>query len=352
MQRFTPWLVVSLVVAAGTACSTSTAVPKPQHRCTPYVERKPIAVCSELAGEMGVGGATTWRIWIEGSRRPIEIRVHNGSPEVVELAGGVDQVVRTSGGRANEIRLEMTSLRPGQAALKARPYSRDPRQEAARIAVEIAPRLASVLASFQSKREALAREPAGEAAAALLVETEGALQAILAYPELAALRDTVALEFQRARSELAVRSEARLRAARRAVALVANRQSPDTALSRIARLLGRLVEVSRGNGLLVDICVVSLPGGGASFTLYPPSYQKGKVDGSTHKKLNIYRGLYAYRAAHGQQRITCEPTAGGLPPADCSFLDLFYRTEPVFACSFARKQCESTNRPPPKGACR
>jgi hypothetical protein len=303
------------------------AGPGPQ--CTTFAGAPPLQVCTQLKETMKVGRSTKYRIWVEGTRERVEIRVHNSSPEVIRLKGGDDQTVRTSGGRNNDVEIKVKSLRVGSASLEAHPYSKDPREEAARIAIVIAPKLAALEARF-------ARERRAQAMAGLLDRTERSLLEILSYRELAALRDSVTAEVRQARA--GSKRALSLSQPRQGVLLAAfqspSPSAPESALERIARLLARLTEISRERDLLVDLCIVSQPKSAAVVRLHPQSYPEGKRETRTAGKIALYRGLYVYQAQLGKSRIRCVPDPKRDALESCAPLDLLYNSQPVLACDF------------------
>jgi hypothetical protein len=56
----------------------------------------------------------------EGSTQPVLIRVRNESPEVLHFVHGDDQVLRTSGGAANQAQFEVEAMRSGNYSFQAR----------------------------------------------------------------------------------------------------------------------------------------------------------------------------------------------------------------------------------------
>jgi hypothetical protein len=288
---------------------------------------------------MKVGRSTKYRIWVEGTRERVEIRVHNSSPEVIRLKGGDDQTVRTGGGRNNDVEIKVKSLRVGSASLDAHPYSKDVREEAARIATAIAPKLAALEARFARERRAQA--------AGLLDRTERSLLEILSYRELAALRDSVTAEFRQARA--GARRAQSLARPREGVRLAAwqspSPSAPESALERIARLLARLTEISRERDLLVDLCIVSQPKSAALVRLHPQSYPEGKRETRTAGKIALFRGLYVYQAELGKSRIRCVPDPKRDALESCAPLDLLYNSQPVLACDFGPGSCALRSGP-------
>jgi hypothetical protein len=291
---------------------------------------------------MKVGRSTKYRVWVEGTREPVEIRLHNSSPTVIRLEGGDDQILRTGGGRKNEAQVKVKSLRVGSAGIKAHPYSRDVKQEAARIATEMAPKLVALQADFVRKRRALPRPAPPAAVTRLLEGTEAALLEILSYPELAAMRDHVRAVVREARNGLA---ESRGSSTSHAVVLAAYRFAQsgsgkgESGLDSISRLLDRLIDLAKKNDYVVSLCVISVPKGGARFDMEPESYAAGAKDVlTTGEIINIYRGRYVYRAKPAAGKpIECRPRPGSANP--CRPLDLVDDSRPLLVCDFAAGLC-------------
>jgi len=64
------------------------------------------------------GQGTPLRIQIEGTRRPVTLRLTNETPGVVRLQGGDEQVVSTSGGRRNVLERRVRGQTPGDFDLQ------------------------------------------------------------------------------------------------------------------------------------------------------------------------------------------------------------------------------------------
>jgi hypothetical protein len=410
MRRLTTGLVIGLISAASVLGSATAGAVTLERRCR-HIPASPHTLCTELLGTLQPNIPATWRIWVEGTCLPLTIRVHNSSPRALALEGGPDQIVRTSGGRRNEVLLRVTLLEPDapSGGLKVWVAGYDPQREAAQIAAEIAPLLEALQHEFEREREVVTSGPTGAArgrtsgpgewcarprlgrereavaiaadpaaapdpaaAEALLERTKAELLDILSHQELAALRDTVEAEFRLAEAELEGRIASRPPAAPSAAILVAalaptadmlavdarpigggaGQGRVETALDRIALLLSRLVAVSRSEGLLVDLCITSKPRARAMVYLYPPSYQSGKLPTRTHRKQKVYRGLYAFAAdLLGQRPIACAPGRDGNAPDSCAFLDLFNDPPHLFECDFGDGNCTPVAGPPPAGAC-
>ncbi len=226
-------------------------------------------------------------------------------------------------------------------------YSVDVKQEAAAIAIVIAPKLAALRADFDRERQS--KEPL-----ALLDSTEKALLEILSAPELAAIRDAVKMEFRQARAEvLGTRSSRHSGGSRLRVVPAAFRQSPSpsadsSALDRIARLLAKLTGAAEKQELARDVCVVSRPRTRARVLLYPPSYARGKQEAHTAEKRTLYLGLYAWEAKLTGW-IRCVPDRAGLAPQGCAFLDLLTNEQSIISCDFDLNSCVLKSGPIPKG---
>ena len=228
-------------------------------------------------------------------------------------------------------------------------YSVDVKQQAAAIAIVIAPQLAALRADFDRERQS--KEPL-----ALLDSTEKALLEILSTPELAAIRDAVKMEFRQARAEvLGTRSSRHPGDSRLRIVPAAFRESPSpaaddsAALDRIARFLARLTGAAEKQELARDVCVVSQPRTRARVLLYPPSYARGKQEAHTAEKLTLYLGLYAWEAKL-RGWIRCVPDrATGLAPQGCAFLDLLTNEQSIISCDFDLNSCVLKSGPIPTG---
>jgi hypothetical protein len=59
------------------------------------------------------GERTDMQLRVLGSPDPIELRIENRTPQIIELEGGVDQTVRTSGGADNALRRNVRGIMRG-----------------------------------------------------------------------------------------------------------------------------------------------------------------------------------------------------------------------------------------------
>lgn len=281
---------------------------------------------------MKAGRSTTLRIWVEGARKPVEVRVHNSSPDIIRLAGGEDQIIRV--GR-KEVEIKLKTLRPGIARYGVHLHSRDAAREAARIAAEVAPRLAELQARFSRERAALPT-------AALLDRTEAELLGILSYPELAAMRDHVRDVFRNARGGL----QGFRRTPPAGRVMLAAYASDDSSLDSVAKLIARLLDLSRKNDFVVNLCVTSRPKAGARFDMEPESYADGGSETVTAGRLvNIYRGRYIYRATLKRAKpIECKSQKG----RSCRPLDLVDDSRPLLVCDFDAGLCRRSDEALPE----
>jgi len=332
LQQVVPCVLVALSLALPAAAAEPT--------CKTDPAQPSLRLCYETKEKMKAGRSTTLRIWVEGTRNPVEVRVHNSSPDIIRLNGGEDQIIRV--GR-KEVEIKLKTLRPGTANYRVHLHSRDVAQEAARIAAEIAPQLAAWQARFSRERAALPRPHPPQAAAALLDRTEAGLMGILSYPELAAMRDHVREALRNARGELQGFQET---AAVSRVMLAAF-ASDDSALDTVGKLIARLLDLSRKNDLVVNLCVTSLPKAGAIFDMEPESYADGGRDTVTAGRLvNIYRGSYIYRATLKRAKpIECNSRKG----RSCRPLDLVDDSRPLLVCDFDAGLCRRSDDALPEG---
>jgi hypothetical protein len=372
-----------LAIWAGTASpvqsSSLTALPA---ACANFGDGLEIRVCSQVAyvPPRSNKRSTTWRVWIEGTREPIELRLHDDTPSVVELEGGSDQVAVSSGGARNELSRRVVFLLPGGRpyGLSARPHYRIRPREAAAIAEAIAPLLKKLQSRFAQERNELptdlgspSRDYAAEPLEALLTRTHAALQEIFSYSELAALRDHAAESFQAFRASLVPveGDESRTgfeRHSRRsgAIALVAlaspdpipppltearlnppkpraiSRESGDSALDGVTKLIGSYLGFASHKQLLTDICMQSEPAG-VQFTVYPRSYPEDAHQTTTNHLIEgLYRGLYSYTAKFTPKSLVCDARlVAGTGAPSCAPLDLVRDDQPIFFCKLPALDC-------------
>lgn len=355
------------------AASSAQQPERPRPKCLEYGPEPSLRICTELnAKELGTGGSTVWTIRVEGGNRKSEIRLHNGSPAVIRLEGGDDQIVKAD--RHGEIRRKVTSISAvkAEAFLFATPYESSPERESAILSKILTSHLERAEARFLQERERLAATGYSvETVQRLLDVTESELLDLLSYPELAALRGYVQTKFREARIDLAKArgpaNAAAIFAAPRAVPALWTGSSPrfvvqaaasppggtlqkeatDSILDRLLRGIHRLVEISRTNDFYTRICIVSSPEK-AAFTMRPrisEAEERLKLD--TNGELLAYRGLYMFSIRKGFKRIDCE----NLAREDCFLIDLVDDPKPIFYCDLNENSCERRPGPVPTGVC-
>ena len=59
------------------------------------------------------GGSTPLRVVVEGTDEPLQLLLRNLAPDIIELEGGVEQTVETTGGATNSFERIVTGLAPG-----------------------------------------------------------------------------------------------------------------------------------------------------------------------------------------------------------------------------------------------
>ncbi len=306
-----------------------------------------------------------WKIRVEGTREPVEIRLYNSTPWLVDVKGG--PIVRTSGGRNNKKEIKITGLQPGTALLTMLPYYDDPALESQNIAAALAKSLNKLADAFeQQAAEWVTRAEVGKAgkkdARRLLNETENDLAELLtAYEELGALNDYAAERFRQARLELEKRPPPRQARYRTAPAtrivfadhrprpgaqvLPAQSRRPSPALEpgksafgMISALYARLRAMVSANDLVTDLCVASTPEEGARFLMRPLSYPDWTEDSLTTARLvSVYRGLYAYRFKKKGHKAHCDKDA--VQRGKCAALDLVDDDRPGFLCERETRAC-------------
>lgn len=69
-------------------------------------------------------GITHLHIQVDGTRSPVAVELVNRTPGVVDLEGGVVQVVHSSGGSYNHLERELATLRAGDFQIRYRLWDR------------------------------------------------------------------------------------------------------------------------------------------------------------------------------------------------------------------------------------
>lgn len=382
MGRHPRWLTVFCVLL-WTARASLAAETSPPFTCVPVEDEPSLRVCRQFDGAKkgGVGDTAVWRIWVEGTREPVEVRLHNSSPSVVQLEDGPDQIVRLKAGRDRAIQRKVVYTSAGTSFLSVRAYARDPVREAGRIAGVLVEPLQKTQAEFRERWSHLPTTagPAGSvlyasgAVEGLLAQTREALLGALNYPELAAMRDAVDDELRQAAESLHAAASTGNRTGRSPAAasfaaspatrlfptavFAASRkpaagkpvpkESADSVLDSVGTFLENLSGVAERRQLLLDLCVVSKPAAGAVFTLHPRLYEKAHETATTGLLVNIYRGSYVYtiKNRRGRGVIRCEPERNG--SLDCVPLDLLMDVRPVLECDFDMGVCKRLEEPLP-----
>jgi hypothetical protein len=354
--------LASLLLAAAPLPARGGA--SPQRSCQPSGPKARVCYAIDL-DELRKSGSTTLRGWIEGTPRPSAIRVHNNSPDIVRFQGGEDRVLHTACKRHSTFRVKVRAISPGMPGmpdmpgmprLVVRAYDPSPRKEASQIAAELAPLLKAIEMQFLESRSRLLADSPPAAMADLLDTTERSLLAVLSYEELAPLRDSVRMEFRRARltsgREAALPSSHVMIAALTAVFAATQPSSFDRALDRIEQLVHRLRKIAENDDLMVDICVASAPATGMSFRMYPRYYRTLSYLTQTANVLtHVYRGLYAYEGNRGfRWPFRCDPAASD--PSPCTMLDLLNREKEIIHCDVSGRMCYLLLDPAPPPVCR
>jgi hypothetical protein len=211
---------------------------------------------------------------------------------------------------------------------------------------------------------------------ALLDRIERKLLAVLPFPELAAMQDSVRDQFRKAREVLARETAGASSVHSRPRAVPAALRtgwfmSPETAPARLAPQLRRKPEVSGGfdavvafldllikrfenDDVKINLCVRTEPAQGASVVLYPLSYPEGSDRIRSNDKVPLRRGLYAYRVTLSNYGLLQCPETD----SDECRLDLLSRDRPFVRCALSKSKtspegsCTVTDEPPGRWECK
>jgi hypothetical protein len=178
----------------------------------------------------------------------------------------------------------------------------------------------------------------------LLDSTEAELRGEVASSDYAPLRDKVAAVFQEARVELGLldaKSTYRRWPAGVAFASFSRRAADrEMILDQVSSFLRQFLDITQGENLLVDLCVVSQPFKEAVLDLSPPSEPQSVSHGRTPTKLRrLFRGLYAYSIQGKGRTITCQPPKGAFAPC---LVDLWTASKPTLDCNFDLPDCSAS----------
>lgn len=228
------------------------------------------------------------------------------------------------------------------------------------LAVRMEASLPGILERFAGRRRALRLEEAtatypAAAVGEILALTEAELESHFDVPDFAPLRVKVAAVFHAARLDLQAEKSARhaLPAGPALAAWVPAGASGDrvdpkvagAALDRVRAFLLELLDFSRRQELVMDLCLVSRPRKEARFDMNAPGYpEKGYGRRTPGKLVNVFRGMYAYGVDSKGVSIECRPPAGKTDPC---LLDLWLATRPTFDCDFELKDCSLDEGWPP-----
>jgi hypothetical protein len=77
-----------------------------------------VTVVVEIGGEVDSSKlqrleTTPMRLWVVGTAEPVDLQVLNKTPSIISIAGGAEQVIRTSGGEPNMLERSVQGLSPG-----------------------------------------------------------------------------------------------------------------------------------------------------------------------------------------------------------------------------------------------
>jgi hypothetical protein len=232
----------------------------------------------------------TWTI--TGTTLPVRARLHNRNPGAVDVKGGDDQYVTSSGGTPNVVTREVTARSAGVFAVDV---SVDDHEW---IAAAYRSELRRIAAKIQASTKSLGRGRPIRAddVSAVLDDTVADVDRSLPFEELAAFRDAVREYVDDLREELDAKTMAS-GADTAAILLVAQRSFDGSVPAPAARsLLTRLHDfIFRASAVepLTEICAVTLPVNGATLLLYPKS-APNTTERMTATRFPVYVGLYTW----------------------------------------------------------
>jgi hypothetical protein len=266
----------------------------------------------------------TWTV--EGTTRPVQLRIVNTDERVARVDGGNEQVVTTSGGTPNTVSVTARGLRPGNFSVKAE--FADPRDREAHAPSAAGPpsgpRAPDQQSSDSERRAyddivrawapALSRiaDDIDQAADSLRVRAglvrvndvlnileraEDDVRETLRQPQLQPFRDAVRAFLDRVRCNVhAAASEARFGSD---IVLVAAAQRKEIDRGTARSLLREVRNLFRGTAAsdpLIAICVATEPVSGADVTLGPRRITRG-TGVRSRSSMSLYVGLYRYKVA-------------------------------------------------------
>jgi hypothetical protein len=232
----------------------------------------------------------------------------------------------------------------------------------AALAAAAAPKLAEIESSLRSRRVTIEAEAAKGPVTAgevkeLLDWVEGQMFTALEPDELAPLRASIQLRFERLRRQLEAASGegggfafASFRAARASSGGLLSLEEIVSLLEAADAVLQRVKTLAEDRHFSLRLCVVSQPRAGAMFHMRPPGYPPGVKEGPTVLNREVGRGRYVYLAEEqkGKNReIECG-WKGNEGAREC--LDLWDTSgDQLYSCNFDERAC--TLRDLPRGGC-
>jgi hypothetical protein len=254
---------------------------------------KPCRVCVQPPTRVLLQrGKTTKLTWtITGTTLPVRAHFINRNPGAVDVAGGNDQYVTSSGGTPNVVTRNVTVRSPGVFQVEV---SVD---ELELIPTLYRGELRRIGAETKAAAKALRGRMIPEAdVLGVLDRAVEDIETSLPFEELTAFRDAVREYADELRREIATIAVAdRFDAGM--IQLVAQRSSAEgiptpkakLALNQLGDFIFRASEVDP----LTEICVVTLPVNGATLLLYPKS-APDQTERTTATRFPIYVGLYSW----------------------------------------------------------
>ena len=243
--------------------------------------------------QLQVGETEAWAWRVQGTRKPVRLRLLNLSPEVAWVDGGALQVAASSGGDDNRLSRVVTRVEHGSVRIRAEalaatvPFLADGHYQDLL--------LAAIRRDLGRLPEELRQATAETEGAEGVARLEARVLSALAYPDLAALRELVRGTFRRLREDPSAGGTTSHRE-------TAAAERPVSAVLELLNLL-----LAPGLRLTRDLCPVSRPPG-ARVDLFAGDGTPRPQHGIAGAPLTVPVGLLHYRvSAQGH-----EPAQGTL----------------------------------------
>lgn len=268
--------------------------PAPAAAAGALQQPRPCRVCVKSPERVRLQrGQTTTVTWeITGTTLPVRAWLHNRNSAAVDVRGGDDQSVTSSGGTPNVVTAEVTAKSLGVFQVDV---SVDEQEW---LATVYRNELRRIAAKIQASMKSLGRgrQIRADDISAILDDTLADVDESLPFEELTAFRDAVREYVGQLRAELYATTSAS-RSGLETIRLVSQRPATGSipapaARSLLSKLRDFFIDASEVEPL-TEICVVTSPVNGATLLLYPSS-APDTTERRTATRFPIYVGLYSW----------------------------------------------------------